>query len=59
MLYLYKKFKASFKPWASVKELHKVIQFNQKTWLKQYIDMNTNLRKGAKMILKKTFQADE
>ena len=36
-----------------------MIQFNQKTWLKQYIDMNTDLRKGAKMILKKAFQADE
>ena len=32
-----------------------VIQFNQKAWLKPYIDMNTKLRTEAKMILKKIF----
>ena len=35
--------------------MHKVIQFNPKAWLKKYIDMNTELRKQAKMILKKMF----
>ena len=30
-----------------------MIQFNQKAWLKPYIDMNTELRKEAKIILKK------
>ena len=28
-----------------LKEVHKVIQFNQEAWLKEYIDMNTELRK--------------
>ena len=28
--------------------MHRLIQFNQKTWLKPYIDMNTELRKEAK-----------
>ena len=28
--------------------MHKVIQFNQKTWLKPYSDMNTKLRIQAK-----------
>ena len=28
-----------------VKRVHRVIQFNQKAWLKPYIDMNTKLRK--------------
>ena len=27
-----------------LKNVHKVIQFNQKAWLKPYIDMNTKLR---------------
>ena len=27
-----------------LKKVHKVIQFNQETWLKEYIDMNTALR---------------
>ena len=31
-----------------LKRVHRAIQFNQKAWLKSYIDMNTNLRKKAK-----------
>ena len=31
-----------------LKKVHGVIQFNQKAWLKPYIDMNTELRKQAK-----------
>ena len=27
-----------------LKKVHKVIQFNQEAWLKQYMDMNTELR---------------
>ena len=30
------------------KKVHRIIQFNQKAWLKPYIDMNTELRKLAK-----------
>ena len=37
-----------------LKKVHRVIEFRQEVWLKQYIDMNTELRKHAKMILKKT-----
>ena len=36
-----------------LKKIHTVRQFNQEAWLKLYIDMNTELRKQAKMILKK------
>ena len=38
-----------------LRQVHRVIQFNQKVWLKPYIDMNTKLRKEAKIILKNIF----
>ena len=31
-----------------LKKIHRVIEFNQKEWLKPYIDMNSELRKEAK-----------
>ena len=31
-----------------LKKVHKVIQFNQEAWLKEYIDMNTELGKQVK-----------
>ena len=31
-----------------LKKVQRVIEFNQKEWLKFYIDMNTDLRKAAK-----------
>ena len=38
-----------------LKKVHRVIQFNQEAWFKPCIDMNTELRKQAKKILKKAF----
>ena len=38
-----------------LKKVHKVIQFNQEAWLKQYIDMNTELRKEVKNDFEKDF----
>ena len=38
-----------------LKKVHIVISFRQEAWLKPYIDLNTELRKNAKMNLKKTF----
>ena len=35
--------------------MHKVIPFNQKTWLKLYIDMNIKLRAKAKSHFEKDF----
>ena len=31
-----------------LKKVHRLIQFNQKAWLKPYINMNTELRKESK-----------
>ena len=38
-----------------LKKVHRVIQFNHKAWLKEYICMNTELRKQAKNDLEKDF----
>ena len=38
-----------------LKSINRAIQFNQKPWLKPYIDMNTKLRKEAKNENEKDF----
>ena len=38
-----------------LKKIHRVIQFNQKDWLKPYIDMNTKLRKETRSDFEKGF----
>ena len=38
-----------------LKRVHRVIKFNQKTWLKLNVDMNTDLRKKAKSKFEKDF----
>ena len=38
-----------------LKKVHRVIQFNQEAWLKEYIDMNTKLRTKEKNDFEKDF----
>ena len=38
-----------------LKKVHTVIKFNQKAWLKPYIDMNIKLRQKAKSNFEKDF----
>ena len=38
-----------------LKKVHRIIQFNHEAWLKEYIDMNTELRKQAKNDFEKEF----
>ena len=40
-----KELKQAFNHGLILKNIHRVIKFNQDAWLKQYIDMNTDLRK--------------
>ena len=41
--------------WISFEKVYRVNKFNQKTWLKPCIDMNTDLRKKAKNDFEKWF----
>ena len=49
------KFKTRIKPWISIEKVNRIIKFNEKSWLKPYINKNTGLRKKQKMILKNIF----
>ena len=44
----HKNFKISIKSWISTKNVYRVMEVNQKSCLKKYIDLNTILRKVAK-----------
>ena len=37
------------------KNVHRIIQFNQKAWLKSYVDINAKLRTEAKNDFEKDF----
>ena len=43
-----KSLKQALKHGLKLKKVRRIIKFNQKPWLKPYIDMNTELRKLAK-----------
>ena len=45
MLLIYIALKQALKYGLILEEVHRVIKFNQKAWLKPYIDLNTELRK--------------
>ena len=47
--------KQAFNHGLTLKKVHRVIQFNQEAWLKEYIDMNTELKKRAKNDFEKYF----
>ena len=54
-LFSNKSTKASIKSHIYTKKAHRVIQFNQKAWLKPYINMNTKARTEAKNHFEKDF----
>ena len=47
--------KQAFNDGLKLKNVHSIIQFNEKLWLKTYIDINTKLKKEAKNVFEKDF----
>ena len=47
--------KQAFSHGLNLSKVHTVIKCNQNAWLKPYIDMNTDLRKRQKIIVRKIF----
>ena len=53
---LIKNLKQTFNPRLLLKKKHRGIKFNQKVWLKPYVDMNRELtKKKQKMVFEKKF----
>ena len=50
-----KALKEALNHWFILKEVQRVIRFNQKGWLKPYIDMNTKLRREVNSDFEKDF----
>ena len=49
----YKNLEYYMKLGLKVTKIHKILTFDEKPFLKEYIDLNTNLRKKAKNLLEK------
>ena len=47
--------KQAFSQGLVLKKVHRVFRFNQKAWLKSYIDMSTKFRQKAKNNFEKSF----
>ena len=57
---LIKNLKQTFNPRLIFKKKHRGIKFNQKVWLKPYVDMNREVtKKNKKWFWKKNFWVDE
>ena len=58
-LYIQRKLKQTLYHGLELKNVNRVIKFNQEVWLKSYIDKNTMLRKKQIMISKRKLQGHE
>ena len=51
----HKNFKTTIMSWINTEKVHKIIQFNQKAWLKSYVGMNSKLKTEARNDFEKDF----
>lgn len=48
LCHIHKSFEAGTRSWSNTRSVHRVVEFNQEAWLRQYKDINTTIRTNTR-----------